>query len=235
MRMLKTRKWVPLQCLSRSEPLTSMTEHLSNMWAAFQCLSKSETLTRSSEYTSSRQVTLQCFSRSDPLIKWLILHLNGIFLSLLTSQYSHWLIFLQSNDLAVFLNPYFQPKESGPSYYFNLKWKFPDSSLIFFAGLLNTSFPLWLFIYLIHILMPTALLICMENTFWNNIRDSNFVELFKKSFTLYIESGMRKKTEAEIDVLGYDQGRVPETEDFEAKFHNFIIGHYLCKIYFYFH
>ena len=75
----------------------------------------------------------------------------------------------------------------------------------------------------------------MENTFWNNSRDDNFVELFKKSFTLYVESGMRKKTEAEIDELRYEQGRHPVTEDFKAKFHNFIIDHYLHKIYFYFH
>ena len=75
----------------------------------------------------------------------------------------------------------------------------------------------------------------MENTFWNNNGENNFVELFKKSFTLYVESGMRKKTEAGIDVLRNEQGTGQVTEDFKAKFHNFIIEHYLRKIYFYFY
>ena len=75
--------------------------------------------------------------------------------------------------------------------------------------------------------MPTALLICMENTFWNIGKDGNFVKLFKKSFTLYEESGMRKKTEAEVDILQNEQGGSP---DFKEKFCNFITEHYLRKI-----
>ena len=71
--------------------------------------------------------------------------------------------------------------------------------------------------------MPTALLICMENTFWNTgSRDGNFVESFKKSFTLYVDSGMRKKVEAEIE-----QGGGPVTK---GDIYNFVIKHCLCKI-----
>jgi hypothetical protein len=77
--------------------------------------------------------------------------------------------------------------------------------------------------------MPTALLICMENTFWNISRDNNFVELFKKSFTLYVDSGIRKKVEAAIDGLRNEQGGWKVTEDFNAKFFKVIIEHYLRK------
>ena len=80
--------------------------------------------------------------------------------------------------------------------------------------------------------MPTALLICMENTFWNIQRDGNFVESFKKSFTLYVDSGMRKKVEAEIDILRNEQGESEfvATKDFKARFLKLIIDHYLRKI-----
>ena len=83
--------------------------------------------------------------------------------------------------------------------------------------------------------MPTALLICMENTFWNS-RNGNFVKSFKKSFKLYIDSGLRKRAEAEIDILGIEQGGGPLTEDFSAMLYNFVIQHLLRKIHcFYLH
>ena len=87
-----------------------------------------------------------------------------------------------------------------------------------------------------YILMPTALLICMENTFWSirpqaaSGRGDNFVELFKKSFKLYVESGTRKKMEAAINILINEQGGLLETEDFMGKFHILITEHYLRKI-----
>ena len=93
------------------------------------------------------------------------------------------------------------------------------------------------FIYLTPISILTALLICMENTFWNG-RDGNFVESFKQSFTLYVESGMRMKAEAEIDILPNVQGGslYQVTEDFKARFCKLIIEHYLRKIHcFYLH
>ena len=70
----------------------------------------------------------------------------------------------------------------------------------------------------------------MENTFWNNSPDVEFVDLFKASFKLYIESGMRKKVEAAVDIWRKEQGgqRVV-TEEFQEKFHKIIIGHYLRK------
>ena len=87
--------------------------------------------------------------------------------------------------------------------------------------------------------MLTALLICMENTFWNISRDSdgNFMKLFKESFTLYVESGMRKKTEADIDILRNElDGGSLASEDFKAKIYEIIIEHYLCKFHcFYLH
>ena len=61
------------------------------------------------------------------------------------------------------------------------------------------------------------------------------MELFKKSFTLYVESGMRKKIEAEIDILE-NQGGHLVTRELKAKFYKIIIEHYLCKFHcFYLH
>jgi hypothetical protein len=92
----------------------------------------------------------------------------------------------------------------------------------------------FLFIYYaILVLIPIALLICTENTFWDNSRDGtrNFVELFKKSFTSYVKSGMREMVERDIDILRNEQGAsgFSVTEDFKAKFYKFIVDHYLCK------
>jgi hypothetical protein len=99
---------------------------------------------------------------------------------------------------------------------------------LFFIGLLNAFFLVCLFIdYLIFVLMPTALLICTENTFWDISRDGkNFVGLFKESFTLYVESGMREMTEKDIDILQKQVG-ILVTKDFCEKFYKFIVDHYL--------
>ena len=78
-------------------------------------------------------------------------------------------------------------------------------------------------------MIPIGLLICIENTIWNISRDGNFMELFEKSFTLYVESGMRKKTEADIDILRNKQGIFLVTKDFKTEFCKFIVEHYLCK------
>jgi hypothetical protein len=85
--------------------------------------------------------------------------------------------------------------------------------------------------YLILVLIPIAVLICTENTFWDISRDGtrNFVELFKKSFTSYVESGMSKIVERDIDILRNKQGGFLVTEDFKAKFYKFIVDHYLRK------
>jgi hypothetical protein len=80
-------------------------------------------------------------------------------------------------------------------------------------------------------LLLIALLICMENTFWirNISTDVNFVDLFKASFTLYVESGMRKKVEAAVDIWRNEQGGQRVTEDLKKKFYKIVIEHYLCK------
>ena len=77
--------------------------------------------------------------------------------------------------------------------------------------------------------IPTALLICTENTLWDITKDSNFVELFKKSFTSYVENGMSQLVETDIDILRNEQGGFSVTEDFKAKFYKFIVDHYLRK------
>ena len=77
--------------------------------------------------------------------------------------------------------------------------------------------------------MLIALLICMENTSWDISRDGNFVELFKKSFTLYVESGMREMMKVVTDQLRNEEGKFLVTEDFKARFHKLVVEHYLCK------
>jgi hypothetical protein len=79
-------------------------------------------------------------------------------------------------------------------------------------------------------LIPIALLICTENTFWDISGAQNFVELFKTSFTSYVESGMRGMVERDIDILRNEQGGFSVTEDFKAKFYKFIVDHYLRKL-----
>jgi hypothetical protein len=68
----------------------------------------------------------------------------------------------------------------------------------------------------------------MENTFWNST-DGNLVEMFKKSFTLYVDSGMKKTTEAVIDELRIQDGGY-RTQEFMAEFCKLIIDHCLCKL-----
>ena len=81
----------------------------------------------------------------------------------------------------------------------------------------------------------------MENTFWNiDDGDGNFVEVFKKSFTLYVKSGKREMTERDIEIFKNEQGELeistrPGDSDY-AKFYKFIVDHYLRRFhYIYFH
>ena len=73
----------------------------------------------------------------------------------------------------------------------------------------------------------------MEHSFWSIDRHSNLniVELFKKSFTLYVESGMKEMTERDLGVLRNEQGEFPVRyrfqEDLEEKLHKVISDHYL--------
>ena len=118
----------------------------------------------------------------------------------------------QSSDLADFLTPYFKMDD--------LSSTTMTSTYLLFTGLWNAFLivQLYLFSYL-----PTALLICIENTFWDINGDGNFVELFKKSFTLYVESGMREMTERDIEIL------INENDPTYGEFYKFIVNHYLGK------
>ena len=75
----------------------------------------------------------------------------------------------------------------------------------------------------------------MENTFWNVNGDSDFVKLFKKSFKLYLKSGRRKMTERDFKILRNEQGEISDwDEDFNGKFYEFIVNHYLRKFYYFY-
>ena len=69
----------------------------------------------------------------------------------------------------------------------------------------------------------------MENTSRGITEDWNFVELFKKSFTSYVENGISQLVETDIDILRNKQGGFLVTKDFKAKFYKFIVDHYLRK------
>ena len=58
------------------------------------------------------------------------------------------------------------------------------------------------------------------------------MKLFKKSFALYVESGIKKKTEAGLDILrkelkGARGHSVTVSKDFKEKFYMFIMEQYL--------
>ena len=55
------------------------------------------------------------------------------------------------------------------------------------------------------------------------------MELFKKSFALYVENGMMEMTERDIDILRNEEGEFSVTKDFNAKFYEFVVHHYLRK------
>ena len=128
--------------------------------------------------------------------------------------------FFQISDLANFLYPYFEGNDFGLS-------STTMTSYLIFTGPLN-AFLLVTFIYfLILVFIPTALLICTENTFWDINGDGNFVEQFKKSFTLYVESGMRDMTERDIEILRNEQNY--DLTQSHGEFYKFIVNHYLRK------
>ena len=119
--------------------------------------------------------------------------------------------------MADFLNPYFKGNDFALS-------STKMSSYLIFTGPLN-DFLLVTFIYFLNLIfIPTALLICIENTCWNINGHGNFVELFKKSFTLYVESGMREMTERDLQILRNEQDPPSHGE-----FYKFIVKHYLGK------
>ena len=155
-----------------------------------------------------------------------MIYFQSLFLSL-TSLNS-----FQQKTLAVFLIPYF--KGNGFSLPLNTMtstYKEKKLPFLIFSGLPNLFLLVWLFIYyLILVLIPTALLICTENSFWYRYGD------FEKSFSFYVESGMMEMVEKDIDILRNEQSEFLVTKDFQARFHKFIVEHYLCKFYcFYLH
>ena len=83
--------------------------------------------------------------------------------------------------------------------------------------------------YLKIVYIPTALLICTENTSRGITKDQNFVELFKTSFKSYVENGMSQLVETDIEILRNEEGVFLVTKDFKAKFYKFIVDHYLRK------
>ena len=60
-------------------------------------------------------------------------------------------------------------------------------------------------------------------------RDGDFVKSFKKSFILYVESGMSKKTEAAI--LRFLEDGLTARKDFKADFYKFVTEHYLRELF----
>ena len=218
-----------------------MAEYTSRMWVTVFG-QKRYTDKKMAKHTSSEWVPLQYLCRSESEV-----------MELDHWEEQHTLFFFVSLILCILLIDF----SSGPflgnlskSLLFGIQWFWPifsykfNKSLFWMAGIISNLFywsadSLFAFLkFILSIIIPTALLICMENTFWTIGRDGNFVELFKKSFTSY-ESGMRKETEAEIDLLltrwqRNERGYSLATDHyFKKEFSTFIIEHCLRKFHFY--
>jgi len=106
---------------------------------------------------------------------------------------------------------------------------------VFLSGSINSNHLGLLSYYFIgtrksSLIIFTALLICMENSFWKTRRDNNFLELFKKSCAVYVTSGMMMKTEADIKILRNElEGGYPVAGGFKARFYRIITAHYLPR------
>jgi hypothetical protein len=74
----------------------------------------------------------------------------------------------------------------------------------------------------------------MENSFWSNHNAWRFVDCFKKSFALYIKSGIRTRTQVALDILKNERGRGPVTEDFKTKLFKIVMDHRLRKFHFFY-
>jgi hypothetical protein len=81
-------------------------------------------------------------------------------------------------------------------------------------------------------LTQIALLICVENSFWNHGGHGNFVDSFQKSFTLYVESGMKKKVESHIGVFQHQQAGQIRVVD-KKELYKIVMEHCLCKLHSY--
>jgi len=115
----------------------------------------------------------------------------------LTTSYRKQIINQNADTLAAFLRGYFK--------YYGLSSSDSHFDWIFFS----------------------ALLICMEKSFWNINGNGNFINSFKDSITLYFVSGMWKKVVEDIGILKNGPHGFPVTKDFEEEFCKFIVEHYL--------
>ena len=59
------------------------------------------------------------------------------------------------------------------------------------------------------------------------------MDFFNKSFTLYDESGMKKKVEAAIDILRTEQDGWAVIKVLQERFSDIIVKHFLCKFLFF--
>ena len=60
------------------------------------------------------------------------------------------------------------------------------------------------------------------------------MDWFQKSFALYIKSGIRKKTQAALDILKNERGKGAVTEDFKEKLFKIVMDHRLRKFHFFY-
>ena len=75
----------------------------------------------------------------------------------------------------------------------------------------------------------TALLICLENSFWYQSTTSSFIDAFGKAFGLYKETGTQERLEIALKELGDWSSK----EIFKAAFSELLLKHHLCVLNFF--
>ena len=78
---------------------------------------------------------------------------------------------------------------------------------------------------------PAAILICLENSFWNQSKTITFIESFQEAFKLYTQTGVREKAETSIKLLeDYPPQYSSTSEPFQSALLKTLLQHRLCVL-----
>jgi len=73
-----------------------------------------------------------------------------------------------------------------------------------------------------------AILICLENSFWNQSKTVTFIDSFQKAFKLYTQTGVREKAETSLKLLkDYPSQYSSTSEPFKSALFTTLLQHRL--------
>jgi len=73
-----------------------------------------------------------------------------------------------------------------------------------------------------------AILICLENSFWNYSNTVTFIDSFQEAFKLYTQTGVREKAETSLKLLANYPPQYPSTsEPFQSALLTTLLQHRL--------